>query len=118
MTDVFDSVAPIGSEGYETGVEGTPQRVVGEYVTPDYFRVLRSQPLLGRAFTAEEASIGKDHVVVLSYGLWKDLFAGDRNVSVMPEGFADVDADARLGFRLPSLLSRRATMRGTATVGA
>jgi hypothetical protein len=109
MTDVFDSVAPIGSEGYETGVEGTPQRVVGEYVTPDYFRVLRTQPLLGRAFT---------HVVVLSYGLWKDLFAGDRNVSVMPEGFADVDADARLGFRLPSLLSRRATMRGTATVGA
>lgn len=111
MTDVFDSVTLIGTEGYDTGLEGAPQRVEGDYVTPDYFRVLRSQPFLGRAFTAEEATLGKDGVVVLSYGLWKDLFAGDRNVvgrslrltgrpyrviGVMPEGFSDVDKDARL----------------------
>jgi len=111
MTDVFDSVALIGTEGYDTGPDSAPQRVVGEYVTPDYFRVLRSRPFLGRAFTAEEAIPGKDDEAVLSYGLWKDLFAGDRNVvgrvlrltgrpyrviGVMPEDFSDVDRDARL----------------------
>jgi hypothetical protein len=47
MSDVFDSVALIGTEGYETSAEGAPQRVEGEYVTPDYFRVLRSQSLPG-----------------------------------------------------------------------
>jgi predicted permease len=111
MTDVFESVALIGVSGYDVGLGGSAQRIEGEYVTPSYFRVLRVQPSLGRAFTEEEAVLGKEKVAVLSYGLWKDMFARDRNVlgrdvrlsgqlyrilGVMPEGFGAVGHDARL----------------------
>jgi putative ABC transport system permease protein len=37
-------------------------------------------PLIGRAFLPEEQEPGKDHEVVLSYGLWQSHFAGDRSV--------------------------------------
>ena len=75
MTDVFSEVALIGSTGYDVGLEGSPHRINGEYVTPSFFKVLGVQPLSGRTFTEEEASIGKDKVAILSEGLWKDLFA-------------------------------------------
>jgi hypothetical protein len=55
LTDVFEEVALIGSSGYDVGSEGATRRIEGEYVTPSYFRVLKSQPLLGRTFTEDEA---------------------------------------------------------------
>jgi predicted permease len=102
LTDVFDSVALAGGSGYDVGAAGSPQRIDGEYVTPDYFRVLRTRAALGRTFTEDEAVLGKEFVAVLSHGLWKDMFARDPNVlgkdirmsgnvykiiGVMPEGF-------------------------------
>ncbi len=102
LTDIFDSVALIGHGGYDLGAQGSAQRIDGQYVTPDYFRVLRVQPALGRAFTEEEGVPGKDNVAILSHGLWKDLYGKDpgavgkdirlsgvqrRVVGVMPEGF-------------------------------
>ncbi|HVP45474.1 MAG TPA: ABC transporter permease [Bryobacteraceae bacterium] len=80
MTDVFDSVALIGNRGYDVGAAGSPVRIDGNYVTPSFFRVLRASPMLGRAFTEEDATFGNDKFAILSYGLWKDMFARDRNV--------------------------------------
>ena len=80
LTDVFADVALIGNEGYDVGLANTPQRIRGNYVTPSYFRLLRVQPLLGRIFSEDEAVPGKEHVAILSEGLWKDMFARDRNV--------------------------------------
>ncbi len=102
LTDIFDSVTLMGDSGYDFGQQGAPERINGAYVTPDYFRALRVQPALGRAFTAEEATIGKEQVVLLMYPFWKQAFAGDpgivgkdirlsgkpyRVIGVMPEGF-------------------------------
>ncbi len=102
LTGVFESVSLIGGSGYEADLGGSPQRILGEYVTPDYFRVLRTQPALGRAFTQEEATLGKENVAILSSGLWKDMFGRDpgvlgkdirlsgrpyRIIGIMPEGF-------------------------------
>lgn len=80
LTDVFDSVTLIGGAGYDFGQQGTPQRINGTYATPDYFRVLRVQPFIGRAFTAEEATLGKERVAVLMYPFWKQAFGGDPGI--------------------------------------
>jgi putative ABC transport system permease protein len=78
------------------------ERVMGLHLTPEVLHLLGVQPLLGRVFTPEEGERGREHVVVLSYGLWQRGFGGDQAVlgavvrlngepytvvGVMPEGF-------------------------------
>ncbi len=111
MTDVFDSVALVRNFGYDMGSEGSPVRVDGEKVTPDYFRVLRTSAIAGRTFNYDDAVVGKENVAILSYGLWKDMFAKDpqmvgkdvrlggipyRVVGIMPENFKAIELDAKL----------------------
>ena len=103
MTDVFDSVAIFASPGYDVGSEGSPLRIAAHSVTPSFFHVLRSSPMLGRTFTEDDAVFRRDRFAILSYGLWKDMFARDpaivgkdirlsgmpyQVVGVMPESFA------------------------------
>src|SRR5690349_2774074 len=74
----------------------------GLAVTSDLFRVLRTSPMLGRAYTRDEDKVSAPLVVVLSYGLWQSAFAGDPSIvgkeinlsgrsytvlGVMPRGF-------------------------------
>ncbi|MBZ5617888.1 MAG: ABC transporter permease [Acidobacteriia bacterium] len=111
MTDVFDSVALIKNQGYDVGSEGSPARIEGQAVTPSAFQVLRASPMLGRAFTEDDAVFQKDRFAILSYGLWKDMFARDRTivgkdirlsgqpfqvVGVMPQSFDAPGSEARL----------------------
>ncbi len=111
MTDVFDSVTLMGVEGYDVGAQGTAVRVDAAKVTPSYFKVVRTNPVLGRPFNSEDAVAGKDKSVILSYGLWKDMFNRDpgvigrdlrlsgvpyRIVGVMPERYQAIGADVRL----------------------
>jgi len=102
----FSDLAAIGSGSINLGVKGSPQRVVGASVSPNLFSMLGAQTLLGRTFLPEEAQPGRDHEVVLSYGLWKRVFGGNTSVigstididgvpnsvvGVMPAGFAYPD---------------------------
>ncbi len=102
----FSDLAAIGSGSINLGVKGSPQRVVGASVSPNLFPMLGAQTLLGRTFLPEEAQPGRDHEVVLSYGLWRRVFGGNKNVigstididgvpmsvvGVMPDGFAYPD---------------------------
>jgi len=52
----------------------------GMEVTPDYFEVIGTKPLLGRTFLEAEASAKGDTVIVLGYDFWQRRFNGDRNV--------------------------------------
>jgi predicted permease len=81
LKNVFSEVALTGNIGYEVGLGGSPQRIRGQYVTPSFFTVLGVRPLLGRTFTEEEGTLGKEKVAVLTEGLWKDMFARDPNVA-------------------------------------
>jgi putative ABC transport system permease protein len=56
------------------------QALQGASVSSDFFSTLKSQPILGRSFTADEDQPGKNHEVILSYGLWKSRFAADPNI--------------------------------------
>ena len=53
--------------------------VHGAMVTSDLFRVLDTNPTLGRAFTADDDKPGA-RVVILSHELWQRRFGGDRNI--------------------------------------
>ncbi len=69
----------------------------------NFFEVAGVQPILGRGFNPQDADIGAESVIVLSYEIWKNLFLGDKNIigtiveveaipkrviGVMPQGFA------------------------------
>ncbi len=77
----FTDLAAADSDGdfILTGA-GEPEELEGMRVSASYFDVLRVRPMLGRGFLPEEEQAGRDHVIVLSYGLWQRRFAADRNV--------------------------------------
>ena len=47
------------------------------FVTPDFIKAAREQPMLGRFFVAEEYQAKYQQVVVLSHRLWQQRFGSD-----------------------------------------
>ena len=90
-----------------TGSSEAAQVLRTTATSPELFKVLGTQPLLGRTFTRAENEFNGDvRKVVLSYGLWQGLFAGERNalnrviqrggesytiIGIMPPGFTYPD---------------------------
>jgi putative ABC transport system permease protein len=108
---VFESQAVFRPRDQTVELNGSPQQIRGMLVTPSWFELLHVSPTLGRAFTREEGEIGADQEVILSHGLWRQLYAGDKSalgrdlrisgrpfkiVGVMPPGFTFIDPDVRL----------------------
>jgi predicted permease len=92
-------------------INGTPERTMSMVATPSLFRLLQVGPLLGRGFTEDEAEVGGEQKVLLSYGMWQQLYGGDRTVlgrelqlsgrsftivGVMPPDFSFVDPEVRV----------------------
>src|SRR5271154_1016874 len=59
---------------------GDPEIVPGMKITASVFTILGVSPIAGGLFTSEAEQIGKDHVAVISEGLWKRRFGGDRSI--------------------------------------
>jgi putative ABC transport system permease protein len=62
---------------------GEAQNVIRAHVAMtswNFFSLLGTQPVIGRAFHEGEDTSGNNNVAVISYGLWQDLFAGDARV--------------------------------------
>jgi predicted permease len=119
-TDYFDrlqGITGLDEQAMFNGVSetvqigGKPERLRAMAVTPSWFRLLAVQPQLGRGFTEKEGESGNDRVVVLSHGLWQEMFGGDRNaigrqirigeeprtiVGVMPRSFQFLSPEFRL----------------------
>ena len=83
--------------------------VVG--ATPEIFRVLRAQPMIGRPFNEEDVVPDRPTVALLAYDTWRSRFGSDPGIvggsirldggpveviGVMPEGFAFPDEDAEI----------------------
>jgi predicted permease len=56
---------------------GNPEQVRALQVTPSFFTTLQRQPMLGRAFTDDDAKPEGDRDVILTYGLWRSHYAAD-----------------------------------------
>ena len=56
-----------------------PENLQAGVATPGFLSMLGyGHPLaLGRSFIEEEGVVGRDRVVILTHGIWKDRFAGD-----------------------------------------
>jgi putative ABC transport system permease protein len=78
---VFDKMAIYtGSSLNLTGRE-QPEALQGAAISADFFSILQVPPLLGRTFTPDQDQQGKNHAVILSYGLWKSRFAANPNIA-------------------------------------
>jgi len=102
----FSHMAAMNDKPFNLSEPGQPaERVRGLQVSADFFPLLGVQPLLGRAFTAEEDQPGRNNVAVLDHGFWQRRFAGAPDiigrvirldgesvtvVGVMPPRFHDI----------------------------
>ena len=77
----FSSISGYGPDA-ESNVEGAvaAERVFGSAVSTNVFDTLGIHPALGSFFSPENEIVGRDLVVVLSYGYWQQRFAGDPRV--------------------------------------
>ena len=81
QNDVFEAVAAWSFVPLNLSAGGENQRIVGEMVSADFFRVLGVRPELGRGFLpAEDTGPGEHPVVVLGHDFWEERFSGDPGV--------------------------------------
>jgi len=75
----FESLAAFRAtgEGVNLTTGGEPDRINATEVTSDFFHALGVNMIQGRSFGTDEQLPGKNHVVVISYGLWKSRFGSD-----------------------------------------
>ncbi|MDQ3907589.1 MAG: ABC transporter permease [Acidobacteriota bacterium] len=57
-----------------------PERLEGSVVTASLFSAVRARAAAGRLLTDEDEEWGKDHVIVISDGLWQRRFGGDPKI--------------------------------------
>jgi len=80
-TKTLEYAAIIQQRGMSVSPTGDHPRIVGAVVaSPNIFRVLGVQPMLGRDFVDADAAKGAPSVVVLSYKGWQAFFGGDARV--------------------------------------
>jgi putative ABC transport system permease protein len=120
MTNVFEGDAMLRPEDQTVDVNGTPERMKGMRVTPSMFPLLRISPAIGHAFAEADGELGNEQKVILSYGLWQQLYGGNKEVvgkdlringrpktivGIMPRDFIFVDPKVRLW--LPAAFNER-----------
>src|SRR5262245_62265662 len=77
----FEEIAGYRFDTFNLSGMGSPQRLVGQEVTGNYFRILGVQPQLGRTFTAEEEKFTPvGTAVLISDSLWRTTFGSDPNI--------------------------------------
>ena len=80
LHSVFDGVAALAPWRPNLTGDDEPIRLDATAVSRDFFQTLGTRPLLGRVFVPEEATTGKNTVVVLSYDFWRRQFGGDSGI--------------------------------------
>ena len=77
---VFDKMAILTGSALTLTSNDQPEELQGAAVSSDFFSTMQARPLLGRTFTDDEDHPGKNHVIVLSCGLWKTRFAANPDI--------------------------------------
>src|SRR6266511_6481525 len=90
-SQTLEAVAEYG--GWLQTVTGgnEPVRVITSRVSADFFRVLGTQPFLGRTFQSEESKSGGAPVAVISYGFWRRILNGKSDLTATTLSISDKD---------------------------
>ena len=80
MSRSFEEMGAFGSQACNLGGVGEPERLEGEWVTSEVFRILGVRPALGRVFGLDDGAPDAPATVVLSHGLWQARFGGEGSV--------------------------------------
>ncbi|MFN2455437.1 MAG: ABC transporter permease [Pyrinomonadaceae bacterium] len=121
----FEQIASWVTAPLNLSGTGRPERLEGMTVSTNFFQTLGVQPLLGRGFSSEDASVNSNSVII-GYGLWRRQFGGDPNligrkislggdadvsivVGIMPAGF---DFPQRAEVWMPYEIDPANTSRG------
>jgi putative ABC transport system permease protein len=79
-TDIFSGVTASTVGFVELTGNFDPQRVRGNYITPNTFDVLGVMPILGRATMDTDVDSGHEPVALLSYRYWQAHYGGSPSV--------------------------------------
>jgi putative ABC transport system permease protein len=112
MQDVFEETALFSGDSIDLTHVDEPEQLASETITDRYLTVLGIAPLLGRAFSAEEAHVvGGPAVALIGEQLWARRFARDPAivgrtihidrqpytvVGVLPPGFRGLTGEAEI----------------------
>lgn len=117
---VFEEQALYNFWAATIDIGGVATRMSGMIATPSLLRLLRVTPVHGRIFTEDEGTPGNDARVILTDGLWRELYGGDPAavgrtlrltgrdcviVGILPRDFTFGDPEAR--FWIPLALTER-----------
>jgi putative ABC transport system permease protein len=79
-TTIFSGITASTISNVVLTGSGEPQRVRGNFITPNTFDVLGVQPILGRASIEDDVRPGHGEVALLSYRYWQAHYGGDPSV--------------------------------------
>jgi putative ABC transport system permease protein len=68
-----------------TAVSGGSEarRVPAAYVSPDFFKVFRIQPMIGRGFSGDEQTTGGPSAALVSYSFWQDYLGKQNDLQLL-----------------------------------
>ncbi len=76
----FQNISAFSDQRVNLTDAGEPEELSVQFATPEIFKVLGVDPLLGRTLLPEDAQAGRSSIAVLSYGLWQRRFGGQANI--------------------------------------
>jgi putative ABC transport system permease protein len=127
LNRTFTAIAGSYSENVTDTSGAEPVRLSGRRVSPGYFQVFETTPMLGRTFLPEEENVGGRLAAVVSYGLWvrgktvgQRLVIGGQGftiVGVMPKTFGALEIDLWLPAQTPAFLLQTRNARFFGGVG-
>ena len=119
--------------GFAADSQAQPQMKLGLLVSGNFFRVLGTEPRLGRGFRPEEDQVpGRDAVLVLGYAFWQTEFSADPSVigrrvrvnsidftvvGIAPESFTGMDQYFRPSFYVPVMMAPKLMASGRDLLG-
>jgi predicted permease len=76
----FEKLGAFGYTNFNLAGEDKPERIPGATVTAGVLPLLGVSPLQGRFFDAQECTLGRDNVVIISARLWQHRFNSDPQI--------------------------------------
>ena len=80
----YEHIAAFSDQRLNLTGDAEPEELSVQLATPEIFKALGVDPILGRTLLPEDGEEGRPPVAVLSYALWQRRFGGQANVIGQP----------------------------------